>query len=356
MANDEALAQGLLDEVGWVRGLARHLAGTHGDDVAQETWLLAARAQPDAERPLRPWLATVVRKLAHTRSRGDARRRVHEAAAAPEVQEAEADESASPESRLVKAELLHLIGELVARLDEPLRATVLMRYYEGLTSHEIAARLNIADGTVRWRLKQAVDELRRELDTRIDGGRRAWSLALAPAAFTKGALMVTFLKLGGTALLVALCGAVTIGALALAWRQVPGSVVAPAIGNGSRNVAALSIGNGSGNVAAPAADNSTAQSGTAAPRQDSPPSGDDLEAAQEAYVQGQYRDAIKLAEPFTGSQPRKAWRVIGAANCFLRDDAGAAAAWRQLDSQGRKFIEYVCGRNSVTLPDGRPVM
>ena len=45
-------------------------------------------------------------------------------------------------------------------LDEPYRTTLLLRYGEMLSSVEIARRQQVPAGTVRWRLKSAVDRLR----------------------------------------------------------------------------------------------------------------------------------------------------------------------------------------------------
>src|SRR5262249_34173689 len=78
-----------------------------------------------------------------------------------------------------------------------------------------------APGTVRWRLKQALEELRRELDRRFEGGRAAWSALLAPLAGrwpiaiapTASAVGLTFWLVTGTAAV----------ALLLTWRFVGSS-------------------------------------------------------------------------------------------------------------------------------------
>ena len=73
----------LMAEMAWVRRLARALVrdDTAAEDIAQDTWIVAAAQRPAEDRPLRPWLARVVRNLVRTRRRGDARR--DERAAAP---------------------------------------------------------------------------------------------------------------------------------------------------------------------------------------------------------------------------------------------------------------------------------
>ncbi len=74
-----------------------------------------------------------------------------------------------------------------------------------------------------------------------------------------------------------------------------------------------------------------------------------LVAAQDAYVHGQYRLAIDLASKTIDSDPPRAWRVIGASNCFLKDKQGAAKAYSQLDDHGKSFLKYVCSRSGVKL-------
>lgn len=72
--------------------------------------------------------------------------------------------------------------------------------------------------------------------------------------------------------------------------------------------------------------------------------------ARDAYVHGQYANAIAIAKRAVKAQPNQAWRLIGASSCFLKDRNGALQAWNQLDSQGRSFLKYVCSRNAITIP------
>jgi pSer/pThr/pTyr-binding forkhead associated (FHA) protein/tetratricopeptide (TPR) repeat protein len=72
--------------------------------------------------------------------------------------------------------------------------------------------------------------------------------------------------------------------------------------------------------------------------------------ARDAYVHGQYANAIEIAKKAVKSQPNQAWRLIGASSCFLKDRNGAVQAWNKLDTQGRSFLKYVCSRNAITVP------
>jgi hypothetical protein len=77
---------------------------------------------------------------------------------------------------------------------------------------------------------------------------------------------------------------------------------------------------------------------------------DALGPARDAFVKGDYRKAIALAQPHVADNPGQAWRVIGASNCFLKDAAGAREAWGKLDAEGQAFLRYVCSRNKVPIP------
>jgi Sigma-70, region 4 len=78
-----------------------------------------------------------------------------------------------------RIELEKVLAELVAALPEAERQVVYLRYFEGCDSPEIARRLGCPEGTVRWRIKVAIQRLRTQLDDRF-GERRHWSLVLLP--------------------------------------------------------------------------------------------------------------------------------------------------------------------------------
>ena len=73
--------------------------------------------------------------------------------------------------------------------------------------------------------------------------------------------------------------------------------------------------------------------------------------ALQDYVHGNYASAIEKARRATkaGGDNNKAWRVIGASSCFLKDRAGAVAAWNRLSTMDRNFLKYVCQRNDIKL-------
>ena len=89
---------------------------------------------------------------------------------------------------------------------------------------------------------------------------------------------------------------------------------------------------------------------TTPPTQPNPAAEKMLQDAQDAYVHGQYANAIETAKKAAKSEPLKAWRIIGAASCFLKDRNGAMQAWNKLGPQERSFLKYVCSRNAITVP------
>lgn len=166
----------------WIRRLAGDLLRDEGaaEDLVQEVWL-AALTHPPADGRLRPWLRHVARNFARMRHRGNARRAEREREArlpaAPE----------QPDAYVLRLEAEQRLSRELAALDEPFRSVLMLRYYEDLEPAEIAARLGLPGGTVRWRVMRALALLRERLDRVHGGDRRAWGLALAPLVRQGGA-------------------------------------------------------------------------------------------------------------------------------------------------------------------------
>jgi RNA polymerase sigma factor (sigma-70 family) len=171
----------LLGHADWLGGLARRLIGDGDhDDAVQETWVAAMRSPPRGAAAAGPWLAQVLRNQVRRRWRAGA---LHRRVGAELTAAAEGAAAPSPEELLERARLQRVLADLVLGLEEPFRSTVLLRYYEGKSAAEIARALGIPAGTVRWRLSEAVEKLRGELDARERGGRGAWRALLAPLAW-----------------------------------------------------------------------------------------------------------------------------------------------------------------------------
>lgn len=164
----------MLADLRWTRRLAVTLArdGAEADDLWSETWSAAGREHKKVNRG---WIATTMRNVVRMRRRAEVRRLTREAATADL-----AVEPHTPEELLARVQLQRLLAELVTGLADPYRTTLLLHHVEDLAPVEIARRLAIPAGTVRWRLKVAHDELRDRLIARCGGDRDAWRLALLP--------------------------------------------------------------------------------------------------------------------------------------------------------------------------------
>jgi RNA polymerase sigma-70 factor (ECF subfamily) len=166
----------LLLHAGWLRRFAVALVKDLdvAEDVVQET-LVTAWQRP-AENTGRPWLARVARNVSIDLWRSSNRRERREVVAAA----TDIGTVASPEKLIGDAQIHRAVAEAVAALEEPLRQTVVLRFFNGATSADIARSLRIPDGTVRWRLKEGIDRVRRRLDARYGQDRKNWVTALLP--------------------------------------------------------------------------------------------------------------------------------------------------------------------------------
>ena len=170
---EERSPEELFDQGRWLRRVALAVVADEAtaDDLAQEAWLRLARREGGVVRDPRAFLAGVVRKLAWKRSVSEHRRRRREA----EHAEARREASDPGHERVLEAQ-----AELVAAvraLPDAQRRAVMLRYYEGRSAAEIARLEGCPPGTVRARLKRALDALRARLDGSL-GPRASWAAAL----------------------------------------------------------------------------------------------------------------------------------------------------------------------------------
>ncbi len=174
---DQAYADALVSQTGWLRDLVRRLIEDRdaADDVCQSTLLRAWRHRPSTDGGLRPWLATVARRIWIRERKREASRPVREAQAAQsEAQPPASDvvERMAWQQRVVAA---------VMRLEEPYRTTLLMRFWESKPPRAVASHFGVPVETVRTRIKRGLAKVRAELDQEC-GGRQAWVTAILPLA------------------------------------------------------------------------------------------------------------------------------------------------------------------------------
>jgi len=150
--------------------LARRLTGdpAAAEDLAQEAFLQVYRSlgRFDEERPFLPWFTTLVRNLARNR----ARRRIPlpVGAGGEELDPVDAEAPGPPE-RAAAAERKRRIEAEVARLPPKYREVVALRYLEDRSVKDVAAALELPEGTVKTYLFRARDLLRRRLGGWLEG-------------------------------------------------------------------------------------------------------------------------------------------------------------------------------------------
>jgi RNA polymerase sigma-70 factor (ECF subfamily) len=245
MAADNLAA--LLAHADWLRDLARKLVGGAGaDDAVQDTFVAALQSPPDPDLPAKPWLARVLRNASRMAHRSATRRARREDAV---TQIAVPPSSAA--DTVARAETFRMLVDLVLALDDPQRTTLLRHYFDGESFAAIARRDGIPEATVRGRHKQALEQLRRRLDARSNGDRRAWLASLAPiaappahtASITAGVVIVKKL-----AIITAI--AVAAGAI---WHWYPRTPASAALAHGGSATAAMNVNAGAPAMTAPSA-------------------------------------------------------------------------------------------------------
>ncbi len=166
-----------MEDLAWVRGLARRLAADEhtADEVAQETLIAAWASERRGESPGRAWLVGAVRNFLLHRRRSARRRSEREHAAA------RAESLPPVDAALAELEAHRRLMAAVAELDEALRVVVVLRYVDGLPPREIARILEVSPALVSHRLTNAMRQLRARLER--DGGREGWLGAIAPLCF-----------------------------------------------------------------------------------------------------------------------------------------------------------------------------
>ncbi|MCX4246783.1 sigma-70 family RNA polymerase sigma factor [Paraliomyxa miuraensis] len=174
------------DDLRWLRALAGRLARSsdEADDLVQETWLAAEQAAGTPARSPRAWLLGVLRNRERMQRRSEARRRQREAHAHASGQPTELE----AELELHRHRVLSTVREALDELDESDRALLLARYCDECLAPELAERMGLPASTVRSRLSRATARVRRSLDERWGGDRRAWAPAvlLIPSPLASG--------------------------------------------------------------------------------------------------------------------------------------------------------------------------
>lgn len=129
-----------------------------GEDLAQETLarVFAKRSQFEPGRKFSTWLWRIALNLCFEEGRRAARM-------PPRDDDSLADEPASrelsPDDHALAEERAAEVKRALAQLSHDHRSVVVLREYEGLKYREIADVLEIPEGTVKWRMAEALTQL-----------------------------------------------------------------------------------------------------------------------------------------------------------------------------------------------------
>jgi len=125
-------------------------------DIFYQLWQRAAQFDP-SRGSLPGWLLVVARNRAISRLRR------HEPSAGEELLENTVSLPVQLENALAQRQLLGKVRGVLETLPQPQREALELAYFEGLTHTEIAQRTGEPLGTVKTRLRSAVEALKRML-------------------------------------------------------------------------------------------------------------------------------------------------------------------------------------------------
>jgi RNA polymerase sigma-70 factor (ECF subfamily) len=127
-------------------------------DIFYQLWRTASRFDP-ARGSLGGWLLVIAR------NRAISRLRKHNPASGEEIGENTVVAPANLESATAQRELLLRVTRALDDLPREQRAVVELAYFEGMTHSEIARQTGDPLGTVKTRLRTAVETLKRNLQS-----------------------------------------------------------------------------------------------------------------------------------------------------------------------------------------------
>lgn len=153
-----------------VFGLVLRLLGdrTAAEDVTQEVFFKVHRAahQMDPARDPGPWLATIATNACRDVWRSGAYRLGRRSASLdddPQLAESLGTRADDPERGAITRERERLVQEAILALPEPLRMSILLHDYQGLSHQAIAELLGVEHAAARKRYSRALSALARRL-------------------------------------------------------------------------------------------------------------------------------------------------------------------------------------------------
>jgi RNA polymerase sigma-70 factor (ECF subfamily) len=152
---------------GLVSSIVRRLvADPHeAEEVIQDVYVAAHRILPtwQPQAQFTTWLYRAA-TLASLEQRRTSARREQRVTTAVELQpEREPDDSSDPAATALRADLRDQVARAIESLPPRQRAVFVLRHFQDLPTPEIARVLEVAEGTVKSHLSQAVASLRQRL-------------------------------------------------------------------------------------------------------------------------------------------------------------------------------------------------
>lgn len=137
--------------------IRRTYSSEEADELAQEILFTAVRELPKLKdkSKLEPWLWGIARNAAKSFRRSMGKQRAMYSCDSLEALTYE-DEHFEGEE-----EILSSLREKIAMLSCIYRDIIVLYYYDGLSTKAISEKLNVPEGTVRWRLTEARKSLKR---------------------------------------------------------------------------------------------------------------------------------------------------------------------------------------------------
>ena len=131
------------------------------EDLVMRTFENAVRkiSQYDRSKPVFPWLCGILTNCYRMDLRGKARNALDFMEEPPELSDLRPD-PAEALARMSDAKAVH---DAVAGLPEHYRALVVLRYFDDLTVPQIAETTGIAEGSVKRKLHEAKEIMRKEI-------------------------------------------------------------------------------------------------------------------------------------------------------------------------------------------------
>lgn len=131
------------------------------EDLAQETFVrvFAHRHRFDPEQKFSTWMWRIAINLCNEENRRRAVRNEFESLRRRDGPGLGDVGESDPAHRAAASERADLVRRALAQLSEELRAVVVLREYEQLKFREVAEVLDVPEGTVKWRMSEAMTQL-----------------------------------------------------------------------------------------------------------------------------------------------------------------------------------------------------